>query len=437
VLDIKQNSKLSVGEIIRDLREQNNMSQDALATAALFNRSKLSQIELGEIECPRDLLASLKTVLKINLLPLTEDEHNDFREMLHHWHLLIDEYKMDEAVKMHEELSIIKIIPHDRELNILFSLFECKMFLCRNKLDVAKDVLDELDAMEDDFSDIQLYPYHCNHGTFNLKSSLYREALDAYLKSYEVVKGGMKESVVFFYNVSRCYDQLGYVAMAIIFSERALKLYEAGQKSIFERVLCNSLGVYYANIGHLPKASEHLFKALTIAERDYKDRATYDNKKYLGMALLNLGFMFRKTEKWRTAIEYVDKAMPYLEDGSEFYLEALYEKVFSIIQKGNALECAGMIKDGLKMSTGMERYTIMFQSLERLVRMDIASIEFFEEKAIPFFVKNNIYTLVLDYGTIVKKYFEKNTRNTKTRLLEVSYTMCNVFEKMLKGDVIV
>jgi len=437
VLDIRQKSKSLAGEIIRSIREQKNMSQDTLATKALFSRTILSQIERGEIECPRDLLNSLKTALDIKMLPLHEDERDDFRQMLRQWHNLIDEYKLDEALKKHEELSIIKTIPHDKELNTLFSLFECKLFLRRNKLDVAKDMLDELEVTRDDFSDIQLYHYYYNLGTYNLKSRQYRAALDANLKAFEFIKGGIEKNVMFFYNTAICYERLGFVMLAIAFLEKALELYKSGQKNMSARILYNALGVYYANVGHLPKAHKHLHKAHSIAEKDYKENPNHETKKYVGMALLNLGFMFRRAGQWRDAVECIDKAMPYLKDGSEFYLEALYEKVFSMIQKGDALECADMIKDGLRMSKGMELYTIMFQSLDRLVSVDEASVKFFEEKAIPYFIKNNIYAYVLDYGAIVKEYFKKSKRNTKTRFSEASIAMCNVLEKMQKGGIIV
>jgi len=433
VFQIKQNDKPHIGKTIKSLRDYRGLSQDDIAQAAFFNRSTLSQIEVGNQECPDRLLLDIKTALDVENLPLSDVERVEFKDSLYKWHDIINERKQDEANELRVKLSVIKLLPHDKELNMLFSLFECKLLLLMNELAASKEILDALDI--DGISDFQLYHYYYNQGTYNIKSKFNQEALDFYLKAYELMKCGLEKNTSLYVNIAFAYRRVGLVAHGISFLEEACKIQSTGKGNVPELHLYNWLGIDYIGNGNLQRAKYMLDKAHAIALCNYQSNESTETKTDLGMVLLNYGYMFRMARKWRLAIEYFDKALIYLSVEDDHYLETLYQKTRSLIEMGNTLSCPGLIADGIKLSQNNEVYTLMFEALKILMSPNEESAKHLEANALPYLLENNFVHLALDYSMFLRDYY-KTRRSFKTRALEMAEIVCTLYSLMHKGGVI-
>lgn len=432
---IKQYENPHIGKIIKELREHRGMSQEALAQEAFFSRSTLSQIELGNQECPEDTLSAIKMALNIEHLPLRDAERPEFRDMLHKWCSVISERNVEESKVLRKKLAIIKLLPHDRELNRLFSLFDCKYHLLLNDLIASKKVMEELKDDLDELSDIQLYHYYYNLGMHNVISKQYQAALKFYLKAYELMNHGFEKNLTLYFYIAYCYHELGYVARATAFLEEVCKYFDKSLGNIPELSVYCLLGTCYIRTGLLQRSKIWLDKAFTIATNEYKANENSYTKEHLGIILLNYGLLYRMAKKWNIAIEYFDKAFTYLDEDNDNYLETLYQKTRTTIEKGNSLFCNNLLAKGIKLSKGNEIYAIMFEALKLIITPSEESAKLFETKIIPFLLENDHDSLLLDYCSFLRDYYKSKGKGFKTRALDMSDIICNVYLKMHEGGI--
>jgi len=426
----------NIGQIIKSLREHFLISQEKLARKALITRSTLSQIELGNQDCPDDWLLSIKRVLNVELLPIYENERFRFRDMLNRWHHMINECDFDAAKEERKKLAVIKLLPQDRELNNLFYLYECKLLLFLNELEEAKAILDEFVTIENRLSDSEQYYYCFNQGTYNLKTNCNTAALEFYLKAYRLTKHGFERRIALYYNIAICYDRLGQVSCAITFLEEARELHATGQSGISVLYLYNFLGMCYASTGLRQRAKKFLDKAHKIALNNYSTNANLDTKKHVGMVLVNYGYTYRMSKDWFTAIGYFDKAVMYLDKDHDYYLEARYQKTRSFIEMGNPLACADLITEGIYLSKGNEVYTAMFEMLKILMSPNEDNLKHLETEILPYFLEKKLNVLALDCSTFIRDYHMKKERGSKMRILEMANIICNIIAEIHEGGVI-
>ena len=425
----------SVGEIIRKVRSHRGMSQDALAEDAFSSRAMICQIELGQSICQDYLLVSIKRALNIEHLPTSEAGRNEFKKKLYRWYGVIDERKQDEATETRNKLSVIKFLPCDRELNTLFSLFDCKFHLLKNELDVAKQIMDAFEI--DGLSDVQMYHYLCNQGVYHVKSKRNQEALDFYLKAHDLINHGLGKNITLYYNIALCYERLGCYSRAAAFLEEACILYSQGQCNLSEFSLYNLLGVCYTCIGVLQRAKMSLDKAYSIVVKCHKENDNIATRTQLGLVYSNYGFMFRMAREWDRAIEYLDKSFEHFDKGSGYYLEALYQKARILVEVNDLLSASSLITDGERMSNGNEVYLMMFDALRRLTNLNDDAAKYLETKSIPYFLDNGLAMITLDYCSILKGRFKKiQDRGFKIRGLEMASKISDVRDELLKGGII-
>ena len=435
VFNIKQD-KPHIGEMIRALREHRDVSQDYVAKAVFENRSKISQIECGNKDCEDDLLLGIKTVLDMEILPLTEAERPEFIEALYKWYNIISDRDWETADKLRTQLSLIKLLPHDKESNLLFSLFDCRFLLVINELDEAKKILDELDAMSDELSDAQLYHYNYNQGTYNTRLRQNQTALDYYLKAFELTKRGFEKNTSLYYNIAVCYERLGNVALAITYLEAACELYPTTQNNVSEFSLYNCLGINYAHIGLLQKAKETLDKAHAIA-LSKSETASSDNKiRMLSQVFINYGYTYRMAKKWNMAIEYLDKALDILDKKGDFYLEAFYQKIRIFIERGNTLSCINLLAEGVQLSKGSEMYSTGFEILQIMINLNDDTARDLETRILPYLLKNNFIYPALDCAMVLRDYLKSKGSGSKIRALEMSEIIFTIHNMMMEGGVI-
>lgn len=427
-----------IGKILKSLREHRGISQETVAVAAHFNRSTLSQIELGNHDCSDELLNSIKLALDVDFLPLRETERPYFRSLLNKWYNAISERDWENAKEMRDKLSVIRLLPHDTEFNITFALHECRMLLPLNELDTAKAIIDELEDRFSELDVIQQYYHYFNQGSWNIRNKRNSEALAFYLKAYEIMKSGLAKNIVLYFNIALCYSRLGRFNRAIAFLEEACMLPTIGQNNISELQLFNSLGLNYARTGHLQRAKMLLDKAYTIALGNYKTNANKDTKANVGVILHNYGYTFRMSKQWNTAIEYFDKAFMYIDNETTSYLEVLYQKTRSLIEMRNHKVDSDLIEEGLFLSKSKndEDYVTLFKGLKRLIQPNDSDIEYLETKTLPYLLQNKLNCAALDYATFLKDYYSKKGRGVKKKVSEMAHIAFNILSEMLEGGVV-
>ncbi|MCL2378507.1 MAG: helix-turn-helix transcriptional regulator [Defluviitaleaceae bacterium] len=429
--------KPHIGELIRELRDIKMMSQEAVAQAAYISRSSLSQIELGIAGCPDSLLLAIKTGMGLENLPLLDTERAAFRDKLYRWHDIINERKLDEAKELREQLSVIQLLRRDTELNTLFSMFDCKLLLGLDELEAAKKILNKFKV--DGLSDMQLYHYYYNQGTYNIKCKHNQDALDFYLKAYELVTRGLEKNITLYYNIAIAYSRLGFIAKATTFLEEAYSLHLAGHENdnVSEFDIYNLLGVFYAAIGVLQRGKYFLDKAHTIAINHFNSKETDGTKTNLGLVLLNYGILFRMGRKGDEAIEHFNKAHKYFSIGNVHYLETLYQKIRTMIEMNNPFPCPTLITEGIKLSKNNEIYTLMFETLRVLANPDDESTRHVENETLPYLHENKFVRLALDYAKFLRDYYKRKGERFKTRAFKMSDTVCTIMDLIYEGGVII
>jgi tetratricopeptide (TPR) repeat protein len=250
------------------------------------------------------------------------------------------------------------------------------------------------------------------------------------------VKCGLEKSVALYYNISICYENLGFVSLAIAFLEEACTLNSAGQNNVLRFQLYNSLGINYACTGHLQRAKALLDKAYEIAVSDLGDIACDDTKTYMGMVLINYGYLFRMAKKWNIALENLNRAMIYIPKDNAYYLEALYQKIRCLILMGNSLACADLLNEGASLSKGDEIYVAMFEALRILISPNDETARYLETKILASLLENNVVYPALDYAMFLRDYYGAKIRGFKIRALEMSNIACNILNRMHEGGVI-
>lgn len=406
------------------------MSQEALANVVFIVRNNLSLIELGKRDCENDLLEAIKKALGVEGAPLRESERPEFRERLYKWHNVIIERDWPVAKEMQKKLSVIKSLPRDKELNVLYSLFDCRMLIGTGDLKASKDILDDFETRLDELSDIQLYHYNDNQGTWNAKSGYNNEALAYYLKVFDFTKRGLEKNLVLYYNIAICYYRVGCIARSVSYLEKAAQLYSNPQKSISEFHIDFLLATNYTRTGNLQRAK-------IVFDKCYAKALSDNNKTYLGMVLINQGYMYRKAKKWNTAIEHIDRAFDYVEKGNPNYLEALYQKTRCLIQMERFLLCKDLLAEGAELSKDDETYSILFKSLNHLTNLKVdSSVRYIEDITIPHLLEKNLVIAALDYCEVLKTHYEEKGRGFQTKMLKMAEIICNIREKLLEGDVV-
>jgi len=425
----KENT-LHIGTKIREVRKAKGFSQAELAQNILVDQSLLSKIETGTIDCPNELLRAIKKALDVEGLPMLEPERLNFKDKLHQWYDVISERDFVKAREMQKKLSVITFLHTDRELNIFYDLFHCRLLLGENDLEPAKEILDAFEINLNELNDIQLYHYYCNQGTWNIRSGLNSEALDFYLQAYELMKCGLEKCVTLYYNIAICYFRLGRVAQSTTYLEKARELGSGEQKNIPEFAIDNALARNYTQTSYLQGAKMLLDKCYTKALRD-------NNHENIGRVLLNYGFMYHVAKDWNNAIEHLDSALSYLEKGSLNYLEMLYQKIRCFIETECYSSCTRLLAEGKMLSKENELYSILFKSLAHLTTPNNdKSINYLETKTIPYLLDKKFNYTALDYCDVLRKYYKKKGIGFQTKAYKMAEIICNIREEILDGGVI-
>ena len=423
---MKTGVELSIGEKLKQIREAKDVKQEAVAKAVKYSAGNLSYLENGRHDCSSEVAREALKYLGVKGVPLYETERPGFRHELSKWYDLASSHKFDEANEMQKALSDIKYLPFDEEFNAFFDMFSCRLSLAQNKFDEGKAILDKYETILDKLNDEVKYHYFYNQGTFEIRNSRYKEALEFYKKAHELSKDDFDGFARLYLNISTCLTNLGYVVSSIMFLEEIHEI-SKGQIALTTLHMNHKLAIEYIKLGHLPKAKRLLDKC-------YKEAKDVNNEILLGSILNNYGLMYRMASDWNMSLKYLDQASDYFDKGSTFYLDNLYQKIQCFIEMGCFSECTELLAEGRELSKEDECYTILFESLGHLMTPnDSKSINYLETVTLPYLLKKSYVITALYYCEFLREYYEKKGIQKKTlQMTEIART---IYKEKLEGGV--
>jgi len=424
-----------LGEILRDIRVSKDMSQEETADLAQIHRSTLSDIETGKIPCSSTNLRAIKKALGVEELPLLKKERLHFRDMMFGWNHEISEGNFEMAKVLRERFSVIKRLPHVKDLNIWFSVFDCRLSLALREIEAAEVILNEQDETFESFSDFQQYYYFFNKGRYYGTKNDDRR-LDFYLKAYALEQNGIEKHINLYINISNAYRIKGFVTLSITFLEEACTLLSDKHSVEFKIDLYNDLGGNYVDANILQRAKKILLKALPLANKNYESNPSDKNRILLGKVLFNAGYLFRKAKIYIKAIDLLNLAISYLISDKILHMEAMYQKARTFVETDDHLSATEIIREGIKLAKGNEVYTIMFEELNTLMYPGVDNVKHMHKVVLPYMLKNDYVHLALDYATFLKNHYESKGYVPKKTVLEMSDIICTIQSKMYEGSVI-
>jgi len=425
---MRDNETLPLGEKLRQVRQARKMSQKLVAIPALYTIGQISHIEKGRATCNADTLLKIREVLGIEKMPLFEPERKVFKDKLCAFYDLISEWKLDEAKEMREELSDIKYLPFERELNTYYDLFDCRLLIAEGKFDEAAEILKTIEESLQEVDDEIIYYYYCNMGALNMRRFNEEVAMEFFLKASKLVKLGYKGYDVLHFNIARCLMKLGFLVRSIDLLEKWHEMFSGEESDEHIELLVNSmLARNYIRLNRLQSAKSLLRKCLTKAR-------LMNNRRYMGVVFYDYGFMYKAAGAGNSAIEYLDKALECFEEGETNYMEVLYLKVLCYIDMKYNTLCMQLIEEGKKLAKGSEMYTTLFESAEHLISLsDHTSTQHIEGVTIPYLLKTFSFYAALVYSEAVREYFEGRGSGFAKKAMQMSDVSRSIYARMMEG----
>ncbi|MCL2197614.1 MAG: helix-turn-helix transcriptional regulator [Defluviitaleaceae bacterium] len=418
--------KPPIGLILKRIRKDVGLSQEAVSNVLMYDRTKISHIENGTCSCPDDTLRDFKKVLGVERLPFTETERREFTKLLHKWHDMINEREFEDALEMQKELKCIKYLEYDTELNKLYLLFECRLLLGYMKdPDKAMTILKKIEAYGE-LSIVEEHHYNYNMGTLSIIRGNKEDMFKYYLRAFELMQNGLKVNFVLYYNIAYCYELMGRHARSIAFLEKIRELNYGGGKVLSKIVVDAFLALNFIKIGYLQGAK-------TLLDECAK-QIPDDDPKYKHLILNNYGYMYRVAKNFYTAIKYLDMALDCSEKGSIDYLGNLYQKAWCLLELRNFNACKELVQEGMGLTTESTIYSILFKSLHHLITLnETNSFEYVYGVTIPYLVEQKNNDVALEYCNFVINYYTKRNTVPTSKIGKLKKIAYHLYAEMKEG----
>ncbi|MCL2575103.1 MAG: hypothetical protein FWE33_01595 [Defluviitaleaceae bacterium] len=432
---------LSISQKITALRKDKKISQDKIAEVALTSQAQISRIETSTSaeEYNQDELERVKKFLKIEGMPLTEDERAAFRESLYYWRDLLRVGRTKEAEDMHKVLSpAVNLEPVDTDLSMLYRLFEVIHIFYEagdNYADIANEKMSYLEDKQEIMSVEHLYYYHSNIGFIKILNEQYTEAIKSFTKTLDLVKDNedfsSEDLEKVHYHIALCYNYIENPFRTIMFLNKIPRA-NSGSRTSLHRINSDvMLSLNYIKIGEFDFAKELLNNCLLRAKGTL-------NKSLIGLVLRNLGVLYRFSKDWEKSIDYFDQAMMFLEETSEHYMGALYYKARCLIELKSFTEAKKIIINA-KAKYSKSPDLIIFEILthilavsKRMSSYDVMSVEYIEKTAIKYFIDNSIRLEAIACCELLSEYGVKSKRTGKS--LEAKAIINDIYKHMFNNQ---
>jgi len=422
--------KLTVEQKIKMIREFKDIGQIELGKVIGVSDSTICRYESDAEEHKHlkyniDQIMALKEYFGIKHAPILDGEYPIYKTMLYDWLDAINVGRDDEIEELHNKLSDIMMVPWERDLTLLFMIFEAKRHLTKKEFKEAEEKLKLIATQTDATSSEVIYHLNYTLGSLNFWRGKYEEALEFYLSVEDLEIDNFDKRITIFYNVANCYSAMGRYLNAISSLERVRRLHDHRTPNYHWINLSTTLGLSYAQIGHTDKAEKILGKA-------FSDATILKDEYYIRAILHNFGCTYVKEKEYKKALEYFERAFKYIERGDEHHLENLYYKACCVVVI-KRYDMKDVLERGISLSQENESkmYTMLFESLSHLSNLqNIESRNFIEQETIPYLKDERKYFKAMFYCEQLKEYYASKDR--KQKVFEVDSRMLEITNKMLK-----
>jgi len=414
-------SKLTVGEKIYKLRKHNRVPQLVLAEIMRVRPDRIVRVERGEAEYSEAHINAAKAHFDIVDLPLTEQECITFRERLYHWRNLLRQKKMDEAEVIHKEIAKIdNLEPCDSYLVTLGKMMNVRHLLVEGKLVSAEKILNDYQDLLPEMNTECVYHYYFNKGILGILHNNFADGLDFYLKAYYLLEDNEnilpENDTGLYYNIAVCYSnfEIPYRAIFFLFKTRDAQLENREMNYFWDTD--RLLALNYIKMNQLKDAERLLHKCLLKAE-SLKDDT------FVGFILFCFGLMSKRAENWTIAVDYFSNALRCLPVGTDNYNASVFHKIFCTIHTNSFAKSAQLLDQTKPICNASEIWAVYFKALGYYLKIsnnlssyhNDEAIEYIQNIAIPFFIKEHDYFIAIDFYSLLERHYEK-IKSTKKSL---------------------
>jgi len=420
---------LTLGEVVRILRESKEISQIDFGGMVGLSNSAISVRENGNQACTPKEFSEIRVIFGIENVPLFEDELKSYKERLRIWNNLIDNRELEEAKKWQDELSAINRLPFDDdhiyEAKTLYNLISARPLLGDNKVEEAEAILAQVKTGLDRATEEVLFRYHYIQGKFKAKNEDYEEAIQSFLKARDLWRENFDNGRWLNYNIHYCTRKLGWLAYSAMYLAEAREMHSSTRSILSDLEVDIFLAGNDISFGFFKRAKKVLAKSLLTAMEK-------EDKLQICNVYLSYAYLYCRLEDWSTTLSYANKALEYIEHGSEHHLYAMYQTARALVGQGNISACTKLLSESKVLAKNNGEYTTLFKAVECLLTIKSKkSQEYLAEVAIPYLSKSRPIT-ALDYCQQVKKEYEAKYGNDK-RLLHILRIETDIYQKMHKG----
>jgi len=419
---------MHVGEKIRQIRKAKGLSQENLAYDIECSPATISRIEQGGNNLNSDLLKTIKKALGVEGIPLLPNEENGFKERLYIWRKLCMDQHLNEARSLQQGLANILDLPFEKDLVILYQLFEINMLLIEENIEAAQKNLLSLTQQEMSFE--CMYHYYFNTGSLRLLQRRNLEALDSFLHALKIEKeNALRSEGELYAGLAFAYSRVGQPFRSVMFFEIANQIYGENKRISLSLQLDNKLAYNYIVIGEVHRARALLDTCLMNAK-------SIDDEMLMALTLHNYGWSYIKTKQWNVAFDYFDQSIElYRELSTRMYLEDLYNKIRCLIALKKFTQSKELIAEAAEFYEGDEYFSLHFESLSHLMRLrENASSQYIKNVTIPYLISIQRHDLgkALDYCETLEEHYT-NKGNVK-RALKIAAIERNIYKSIVVGS---
>ena len=424
--------RLPVAQKIKDAYEKKGLSQADIAKHLKCEIETIELIEGNEEVYSKEQVIELKNYLEIDEIILNREEKDRYHSNLEGWRDFINKGRLDDAIRIHDELNAlheINYLPFDADLVMLYDMFNVKFLMAKKEYEAAEKILKNAESeIKNAYPEIK-YHYYYNMGSLYIFRKEYEKALKSYVAAYDIGfddKNHYKHSI--HYNLGLCYFHLGMYSHAIHCYEETERLYKSinflEYGDLFLLYIDINLALSYLIMGK-PKLAKKKIAACSPRIKAIRNKDL--NKKAVSI----LGRICIAEKEYDRALDYFETANNFVEEGGVSHLEILYYKIFCLIMMNNP-QAESEITYAKSIAQKNDWYLMLFTSLSHLLTLDNdSSVDYIENTTIPKLMKEYRYHSALEYYEVLENHFTINGNELKA--LKYKALSGDLYKKMAQG----
>ena len=430
---MSNNSSLTLGEKLKQVRRDKGLSQDNVAYAVDNHTSIISRIENGHIDPPPELLDAIRKFLDIQSAPLLPFELELYNEKLLMWESLLDANRLDDAKAMQAELAHILSLPFEHDMILKYKMLMVRFFFKQPDFAAAEENFRQAEPLLPYASNDTLILYYSNKAFMYSTKLDYKASYKYYQKTLELF-GDRPPSARILEATAYICCFLGKYHHGIRYIQHARVLYEGDRTNFRGYHLDENLALCYAAVGETMKAAN-------LFEMSYRQAVLNGNEIFQGITLLNISSITKKRGNYEKALEQQNKALELftknmsiiIAHDKSLYVTAVFAK--AILQAKMNMDNTDTIALGRPLAEGDETLTIMLDTAYHLSNLGSTDSEkYLEDIAIPHLMQHKPIdkSLHLELCKELEAHYKK--KKSKTKAAYMAVIIRDIYEEMFMGE---